>query len=119
MLEIIENKIFFYLSDILSIINFNNNASRMAININKIIITTQIVLLVIGKVALILEIYRNYPTYSLMPPKSFQFRFISVSFPFQKWYQGRCCEKQSNGLLDTVSKNSFEYWGFHFCCVSI
>ena len=45
--------------------------------------------------------------------------FKSFSFPFQKWYQGRCCEKQSNGLLDTVSKNSFDYWGFHFCCVSI
>ena len=49
----------------------------------------------------------------------FNYRFISVSKSFQKWYQGRCCEKQSNGLLDTVSKNSFDYWGFHFCCVSI
>ena len=34
-------------------------------------------------------------------------------------YQNLCCSEQSNGLLDTVSKNSFEYWGFHFCCVSI
>ena len=34
-------------------------------------------------------------------------------------YQNLCCSEQSNGLLDTVSKKSFDYWGFYFCCVSI
>ena len=28
-------------------------------------------------------------------------------------------KKQSIQMLDTISKNSFEYWGFHFCYVSI
>ena len=38
---------------------------------------------------------------------------------YTKRYHSKGCKKQSNGLLDTVSKNSFDYWGFHFCYVSI
>jgi hypothetical protein len=51
------------------VINFTGKASKVAINVNKVIITLQIILLVVGKAALIAEIYRNYPLYSSIPSK--------------------------------------------------
>lgn len=51
------------------IVNFSGKASKVAINVSKIIVTLQMILLIIGKTALIVEINRNYPLYATVPSK--------------------------------------------------
>lgn len=51
------------------VINFTGNASKVAININKVVVTVYFILMIIVKIVLIVNIYRNLPLYNTMPSK--------------------------------------------------
>lgn len=51
------------------IINFNGRASKHAININKVVMALYVVLVIVVKVALAVNIYRNFPLFNAMADK--------------------------------------------------
>ena len=51
------------------VINFSSKSSKIAININKVVVTLYFVIVVVAKILSIVKIFNNYPLFNTMPDK--------------------------------------------------